>query len=158
MAVQKISPKLIRKQNLATLWPIPYLNYLIPWISKKICKDKQDIMAYPRQGNWSIPSKCVIIQIGKFNGLVQKRRNAIADALGLRLSCINPSIIVPRKSNKLQRSLCRKPCTKCCLFALWYRLHLFTIQNEQAILLYKIILMVKFQYKTNKQYFYINLF
>ena len=42
---------------------------------------------------------CIISKIGYhvciyFDGLVQERRNAIANALELRLSCTNPSICI----------------------------------------------------------------
>ena len=40
---------------------------------------------------WLTPETMLLVIVYQFDGLVQERRNSIANALELRLSCTNPS-------------------------------------------------------------------
>ena len=63
--------------------PINGFQIFLPW------KAAQTLSRYMSFFETTVP--CSIASLDKIDGLVQERRNSIANTLELRLSCINPS-------------------------------------------------------------------
>ena len=53
----------------------------------------------------------MVVSLHDINGLVQERRNSIANALELRLSCTNPGLVQERRNSIANALELRLSCT-----------------------------------------------